>query len=266
MTPCHDAAAGLESRVEDRGLAACYALRHETDTVLLKFSTGKDSTACWLRLRALFPHIIALYHYWCPDLAFVERTLRQYEAFFGQHIIRAPHPNFLNYQAQGAFQHPHRQLVCEAYNFGRATYESVTAAVCYDLGLDAIPWVALGTKAWDSPIRRKMAEASGAINATRHEFQPVLDLKHTDVLALLADAQCPLSHDYPVFCRSFDGLQYRYVSAIRQHYPEDYAVLCQHFPLLAVEWTRAAAYHTQRTMEKARGHGQEAAQDTLGGF
>lgn len=243
---------------DDRGLAACEALARETDTVVLKFSTGKDSTACWLRLRDFFPHILPIYHYWCPDLTFVERTLCMYEAFFGQTIIRAPHPNFLNFSAQGAYAYPHRQGVLEAYNFDRATYESVTVAVCVDAEVPIDTWAAIGTKAWDSPIRMRMANESGAVNVTRREFQPVLDLRHAEVLAMLTAAHCPLSEDYAVFGRSFDGLQYRYVSKLRTAYPDDYARLLLWFPLLGVEWTRAAAYQTFLAQQKEQPHGEKA--------
>lgn len=230
---------------EDRGLLACERVAEQTDTIVLKFSGGKDSVASWLRCRAFFPHILPIYHYWCPDLAFVERTLQMYEAFFGQPIIRAPHPNFLNFQATGAYQTPHRLNVCTAYNLASSDYDDIVRFVAEDAGL-LNPWVAMGLKTFDSPIRAKAIAAHGAWTPANRFFYPVADWKHRDVYAFLQAHQCPLSQDYADFGRSYDGFQYRYLVVIRDKYPEDYARIKAWFPLVDAELMRAQAYATER--------------------
>jgi hypothetical protein len=229
----------------DRGMIAAERVRELTDTIVLKFSAGKDSLACWLRCRELFPNIVPIYHYWVPGLRFVEETLVMYEKYFDQKIIRAPHPNFLNYLANGSFQPPHRWNVIEAYNLSTVGYDEMVDWICEDLGIEDY-WVAVGIKASDSPIRAKAIATHGAWTPALKLFYPVADLRKADLLALFDKHQAPISKDYLIFGRSFDGLQYRYISKIKEHYPEDYQIILRWFPLVEAEFTRAEAFEAQR--------------------
>src|ERR1700742_3879421 len=117
-----------------RGLKACEDVAALTSTVVLKFSGGKDSVACWLRLRDHFQVIVPIFHYWVPGLAFAEKTIAMYEDYFETPIIRAPHPNFLNFIANGRFQSPHRFNVVEAFDLSTVDYDEVVQWVAEDEG------------------------------------------------------------------------------------------------------------------------------------
>ena len=230
--------------ITDRGLQACHRVRELTDSAVLKFSGGKDSLACWLLLRDLFPKIIPIYHYWLPDLEFVETTLKLYEDYFQTPIIRAPHPNFLSYLADGCFQPPHRAKVIQAHALSGADYDEIVEWVCEDEGLEDY-WVAVGIKASDSPVRRLAIERNGAWTPSKRLFYPVADMRKDDLVELIKRHNAPVSEDYEVFGRSFDGLQYRYLSKIKDRYPHDYAKIIHWFPLAQAEFMRKAAYEAQ---------------------
>jgi len=232
----------------DRGLIACEKVRELTDTIVLKFSAGKDSLAMWMRCREIFPKIVPIFHYWLPGLRFVEETLVMYEQYFGQKIIRMPHPNWLNFLANGSFQPPHRWNVIEAYNLRTVDYDEILDWVCEDLGIEEY-WVAVGIKSSDSPLRARAIAQHGAWTPAKQLFYPVADLKKADLLSLFDKYNAPLSKDYLVFGRSFDGLQYRYVSKIKQHYPEDYQTIVRWFPLVEAEFMRAEAFKSQKPRE-----------------
>jgi hypothetical protein len=230
----------------DRGLAACHRVREQTELICLEFSGGKDSVALWLRCREIFPRIIPVYHYWVPGLKFVERTLAMYEDYFQTEIIRAPHPNWINLLANGSFQPPHRWNVIEEWSLGTVDYDEIVDWVMEDLGYSDY-WVAVGIKASDSPIRQKAISTHGAWTPDKRLFYPVADLDKAGLIALLEQHQCPLSDDYKIFGRSFDGLQYRYLCKIKEHYPEDYQTILAWFPLVEAEFMRAQAYVTQKS-------------------
>lgn len=227
----------------DRGLEACERVREQTDTIALKFS-GKDSVAMWLRCREIFPRIVPIFHYWVPGLKFVQRTIDLYEDYFQAKIIQMPHPNLLNYLANGSYQPPHRWNVIEEYNLSTVDYDEPVDWVCEDLGLENY-WVAVGIKASDSPIRAKAVRENGAWTPSKKLFYPVADMRKADLIELFHKHNVPLSEDYAIFGRSFDGLQYRYMAKVKEHYPEDYQTILRWFPLVEAEFARAKAYESQ---------------------
>lgn len=230
----------------DRGLEACHRVREQTDTIALKFSGGKDSLSMWLRCREIFPNIVPIFHYWVPGLKFVERTLVMYEDFFQTKIIRAPMPNFLTFLKHGAYQYPHRWNVVEQHALGDADFDEITEWICEDIGLENY-WIAVGIKTNDPPVRRRAIDTHGAWTPDKRLFYPVADLKKDDLIDLIDRYNAPVSEDYAVFGRSFDGLQFRYMDQVKKHYPEDYETICRWFPLVEAEFMRRKAYAAQVT-------------------
>ena len=56
--------------------------------------------------------------------------------------------------------------------------------------------------------------------------------------ALIRDRDVSLTDDYLMFGRSFDGIDHRFTSIIKQEHPEDYAKILQWFPLVELELLR----------------------------
>ena len=225
-------------------------------SIFLSFSAGKDSIVSWLVLREHFPHITPIYKYLIPGLEFVEESLAYYESFFGTRIIRVPHPSLYRMLRNFVFQPPgtHCRAIIGA-RLENFDHEGLLQAVAEDLGLDPVPFVAVGTRAADSPQRRMAFARSGPINQTRRSFYPVWDMSKAELVDLLRRSGVRLPAEYRVFGRSFDGIDFRFLHGIRQHWPADYARILEFFPLAELELKRHeyAQCHQQEALAAAGG-------------
>ncbi len=61
-----------------------------------------------------------------------------------------------------------------------------------------------------------------------------------ELIALLQKHDCKLPVDYKLFGRSFDGIDYRFMVPLKEHYSDDYQKLLDFFPLAELEIMR---YH-----------------------
>ncbi|MDP3771157.1 MAG: phosphoadenosine phosphosulfate reductase, partial [bacterium] len=93
-------------------------------------------------------------------------------------------------------------------------------------------------RAADSPMRRAALMKNGGVNANRRQFYPCWDWNKATLLEQLVKAGIKLPIDYKVFGRSFDGLDLRFLIKIREHFPRDYATICEWFPLVDMEFAR----------------------------
>lgn len=219
----------------------CLGMVEEADTCLLAFSTGKDSIATWLQVRKYFTRVIPYYKYVIPGLSFVEDSLKYYEDFFGTHIYRIPHPNLYRIRQDMIYQPPYRvREIAEnlAIDINSYTDDIIGLMFRYNMGLPENVYTAVGVRAADSPFRRIAVVTHGAINHNKKSFWPVYDWRKADVLQAIDEAGVKLPVDYKLFGRTFDGLDYRFIKPIREHYPEDYERIRQYFPLIDLEIAR----------------------------
>lgn len=213
-------------------------IRKHTDTVLLSFSCGKDAICAWLALRPHF-RVIPYYLYLVPDLQFVERSLQYYEEFFATRIYRLPHASLYRMLNKFVFQAPERCQIIESCELPMLDYDDINALLCEDLHLTiASTFTASGVRAADSPTRHAAVKRFGAINWKRRTFWPIWDWKKPDLRKALTQSGAKLPVDYRIFGRSFDGLDYRFLMPIKQHFPEDYQKILEWFPLADLEIKR----------------------------
>lgn len=213
-------------------------IREETDTVMLSFSCGKDSLGCWCLLREYGFQVIPFYAAFVPGLKFVERTLAYYEDFFETHIYRTLDPNFYHWIRTYGFQPPERLKSIDWIRLPRFDYHDIQVGIARTTGLPEEAWTAVGTRMADSMNRRMSFRQHGPINQIARRFFPVYDLTKPDLIALFRKAGVKLAPDYRLFGRSFCGLDYRFLSAIRDTYPEDYERIRFWFPLVDLEFIR----------------------------
>lgn len=211
-------------------------IRSEVDHVLLSFSCGKDSIAAWLAIRDQFA-ITPFYLELIPGLSFIEESLRYYERYFGSHIIRVTHPSLYRMLNHFVFQPPERVAVIRAAKLPNFDHDMVAAMVAIQAGL-VNPYVISGVRAADSPNRRTSINKYGPVNWKRRMVYPIWDMKMDQLLALLAKSKVALPIDYRLFGRSYDGLDFRFVVKIRDHYPADYQKILDWFPLVELELWR----------------------------
>lgn len=217
----------------------CEQMAAECDTAILAFSTGKDSIAAWLQLRRYFRRIVPYYCYCVPGLEFVERSLAYYEDFFGQHIYRLPHRSFYRWLSGFVFQPPTRVTAIEAMEMPQ-NYDDETIGDLIRMcaGLPEAAYVATGVRMADSPMRRLGIKTHGAVNHNAKRFYPVYDWLKADMVRELKASGVELPVDYRFFGRTFDGLDYRFLLPIKEHFPEDYQRILEWFPLAELEIAR----------------------------
>jgi 3'-phosphoadenosine 5'-phosphosulfate sulfotransferase (PAPS reductase)/FAD synthetase len=206
------------------------------DTVLLSFSGGKESIALlglFDELR-LFRRVIPYYLYLVPRLDFVENALTYYERRFGVPIIRLPHPSRFRMLNSYIFQPPGRLGELDDAGIPDISYHELEQMVRQAAG-DPRAFVAIGVRARDSLNRWANYKKTGGINWGRHAYHPIAEwtVQHLD--DYFTTRKIPLPIDYQWFGRSFDGLDYRFVSEIRRHSPRDYQRILEDFPLVELE-------------------------------
>jgi len=213
-------------------------IRKRTDTILMAFSCGKDSTVAWLECREHFPRIVPYYMYLIPGLEFVERSVRYYENWFGCRIIRVPHPSLYRMLGRLVFQSPEHCEIIERFGLAEFTYLEMQDAIREHLGLGPECYTASGVRAVDSPQRMLALRKWGAISERKQQFFPVWDWRKDRLIAKIRDAGVRLPVDYRLFGRSFDGIDYRFLAPIREHFPRDYERILQWFPMAEAEIKR----------------------------
>lgn len=221
-------------------------IRADGKTVLLSFSNGKDSLCAWVELLAAGFDVRPFYMQLVPGLEFVEKSLRYYEEFFGCHILRVLHPNLWASIDKFEGQPPGRRKAIEFLSLPIFDYEDTERGVRRTLGVSANTWVAVGLKYCDSVARKNRMPPDG-INRKSRRFYPIADFNKEMLIQSLCRAKVKLPVDYKLFGRSFDGIDYRFLSVIKREYPQDYARILEFFPAQDLELFRA---------EVAERHGQ----------
>lgn len=214
-------------------------LAEQSDGVcLLSFSCGKDSIGSWIELERYFRRIVPVYMYLIPGLAFVERELAYFEERFSTHVHRMPHPSLYRWLRNLVFVPPERCRFIEEFNPLAFDYDDVFAIMKADQGLDAATYTAIGVRQEDSLNRWTSISRHGAANEKRRTFFPIYDWKKDRLLTEIQARGIRLPESYRLFGRSFDGLDYRFLKPIRDHYPDDYQRILEWFPLAELEIKR----------------------------
>ncbi len=208
--------------------------------VLLSFSCGKDSVALWLKLRDHF-EVIPFYLYRIPRISFVEDSLAYYEDFFGQEIVRLPHPDFYSMIINQVRQPPQRVAWIDACNLYQITYDDINWLLGQKYEIDE-PMCCTGIRAVDNVRRRVYITRSGPINMKRRYFYPLWDINMDGIIKMFVDTKVKLAIDYHLFGRSFDGMDYRFVNIVREKYPNDWEIIKEWFPFIEMEILRYSAH------------------------
>lgn len=205
---------------------------------LLRFSCGKDAIASYIQLKRYFKEIIPVYHYLHPDLDFINRSLEYYEGIFGRHIIRVPNSKLYQHLNAGLFQTKRSWAYIKKMNLPNFDNDDVNGYIKDDLRLDENVMTAIGVRAADSLNRWRSINKYGAINEKRKTFYPVYDWDIERLKNEIKESEIKLPVDYKLWGKSFDGLDYRFIKPLKDHFPGDYEKLKELFPLIDVEIKR----------------------------
>lgn len=207
----------------------------DTD-VILNFSLGKESIACYYQLKRYFKNIHLIYKYVIPDLSFVQESIDYFEAKFGQNIIKMPNIGFYRMINGNVFASPEHLEIIHRIGLPNHTYKDYEKLVRIDLGLPN-SFIAIGVRAADSPTRAMVVNTYGPVSK-RKTFYPIFDWKYEDLRRCFKENNVKLPVDYEMFGKSFDGLDYRFIKPIKERYPDDYERIKQFFPLIDLEILR----------------------------
>jgi hypothetical protein len=209
------------------------------NNVLLSFSRGKDSVATWLYLRENGFEILPYTLYVVPGLGYQERALKYYEDFFGQHIMRLPHPHFYYLLNNGVWMPPTDWATIKAFDLPSSdtlSFATVDNLVANDAGwTDPMPWCAMGMRRADNLMRMTLIDQCGVMGSrARRFFYPIWDWKIDDVCEIIDRYDAAIAVDYELFGwrGTTETMSYRRLKRVRDHYPEDWEKMLEWFPLL----------------------------------
>jgi 3'-phosphoadenosine 5'-phosphosulfate sulfotransferase (PAPS reductase)/FAD synthetase len=203
--------------------------------VVCGFSTGKDSVCCAAILRDLDVEYIPIYYYLLPNLEFVQRSIDMYERFFDIKIVQLPHPTFYAHIVNQDFQRRDMaNWICDQKFYKIDFDEQINNYLEY-IGDDTTRWNIVGVRAAESFQRRMTMRNSNGIDEDANKIFPIYNWKVADVKEYLDKRNIPLTEDYKLWNRSYEGLSYRFVCGIKRFYPSDYKKLLEVFPLLDLE-------------------------------
>ena len=116
--------------------------------------------------------------------------------------------------------------------------DDVNGYIKDDLGLDENIMTAIGVRSADSLNRWRTINKYGAVNEKRKTFYPVYDWNMERLVNEIKDSGIKLPVDYKIWGKSFDGLDYRFIRPLKDHFPDDYEKLKELFPLIDTEIKR----------------------------
>jgi hypothetical protein len=226
------------------------------DTTLLSFSRGKDSIAVALAIRDHL-NVIPVHFTTVPMLSFVEESLDYYERhLFHRRILRLPHKTFYDQLNNYVFQTAVSAECVAAADLPNLQFSDVLNMAKRQEGIPVSKEMltAVGIRAADSALRRMSVAQHGVIRPSQLSWCPVWDWNKERLVNELKRANIALPVDYLWYGRSFDGIGAAYIGPLKEHRPDDYAMLLKFFPLLEVE-----LFHYE--MHLKRGRDEQAAAD-----
>ena len=209
-----------------------------SDTAVLSFSAGKDSIAAWIAMKPYFKKIVPYFLYFVPGLEFVDNNIRYYEDFFETKIYQMPHVSFFRMMNNRTFQPPERWPIIESFQLGDPEYTEIRDLVCSTAKIPLRTFDAKGVRAADSIMRRSNFKMRGGINWNQKSFFPVWDWRKQELVDRIKGSGVKMPVDYELFGRSFDGIDFRFLYPIKQHFPDDYQRILEWFPLAELEIKR----------------------------
>ena len=208
------------------------------DTVLLSFSRGKDSIATWLYLRENGFEIVPFFMYLVPHMSWEDESLAYYEEFFGQQIMRLPHPAFYWMLNKLQWETPETVAVIRAMKLPYYNFATMDNLIAMEHGLSE-PFCAMGIRQCDGLERRRLIQQMGVVGigerSRRRFYYPIWDWNIEQISRAILKAGVRLPADYNLFGRTVVALNYRRLREIKRQFPADYARILEWFPLAELE-------------------------------
>ncbi len=215
-----------------------YVAEVDNKETVLSFSCGKDSIGAYLELRKHFDKIHLFYYYLVPGLEFVENNVQYYEKVFNTHIIRVPNPYFYRMLREMVFQPPTNVFNLLNMNLPKYDWTDLEHWVKTDLQLKTDMYVATGVRMSDSLARMVHFKQHGCLSESKRKYYPIWDITAKELYKSFKDNNIKLPRDYELWGRTFDGIDYKFLSVIKKEYPKDFERIQEFFPMIELELLR----------------------------
>ena len=206
--------------------------------VTIGFSTGKDSLVGIDLLKKAGIEFIPIYFYIVPDLQFIENTIKRYEVLFDMKVVRLPHPVLYDYINHQDWQPLDRTMTIGQFNLGKITFRLLTNMYLQSKKIKGFDYDCNCMKMADSLNRRLLLRNKPDIDSKTKTIYLTKYFSTGQCFAYLKENNIPLSDDYRIFGRSFDGLSYHFLMGVKKYYPEDYERIKEYWPLIDAEIMR----------------------------
>ena len=206
--------------------------------VTMGFSTGKDSVVGLDQLLKAGIEVLPVYHYIVPGLKFIERNIKLYEDHFKVRVLRLPHPILYDYINHQDWQPFDRAKTLSQFNLGVLSFRLVTNMYLLSNKLEGFDYDVNCMKMADSLNRRLLLKNRPDVDHEKKVIYITKYFTNNQCFEYLKKNGIPLTEDYRIFGRSWDGLSYHFTMGVKKYYPEDYELIREYWPLIDAEVMR----------------------------
>jgi hypothetical protein len=215
-----------------------YAYSKGIREVTLGFSTGKDSVVGLDMLLKAGIKVIPIYFYAVPDLKFINDNIKMYEDHFNIRIVKMPHPVLFDYVDAQSWQTWDRFRTLHKNGYGSANFKQLTKSYLYCMKIEGYEYDCNCMKMADSLNRRLLLRKLPDVDENKKIIYLTKYLTNNDCFEYIKQNNIPLTRDYEIWGRSWDGLKYDYSMGVKKFYPDDYEKIKEYFPLIEAEVLR----------------------------
>ena len=171
-------------------------------------------------------------------MSWEDESLAYYEEFFGQQIMRLPHPAFYWMLNKLQWMTPETVAVIRAMKLPYYNFATMDNLIAMEHGLSE-PFCAMGIRQCDGLERRRLIQQMGVVGigerSRRRFYYPIWDWNIEQISRAILKAGVRLPADYNLFGRTVVALNYRRLREIKRQFPADYARILEWFPLAELE-------------------------------
>jgi phosphoadenosine phosphosulfate reductase len=196
-----------------------------TDSVIVEFSTGRESVCCADLCFKFFKKIHLIFLYVVPDLSYEQEIIEYYTKRYNCECTQAPITDTLRFQRDGIWRKPNPDVTVIPQNEIRDFIITQTG----------IGWIVNGMRMAESIHRRGMINARGAIDEEYGLIFPLADWNLNQTKQYVKNNKLRLSPSYKTIGRSICLLNPKHRLWIQKNRPDDYRKILEFFPRIDLE-------------------------------
>lgn len=215
-------------------------VRHQTDSIGIGISFGKDSLTVLDLCSKIFPKIYGYYLFRVRDLELIETWRQWVKNRYGVDVMMIPHFDLSRCYRNGVL----RAHTDKAVSVPKITMKDVEE---YFKNEKMVDWIAYGWRRNDSFSRAVIMKQTGGYDEKSQRVFPLRAFKRSDVINYLKDNNIP---EPPALGRKEQGGLDFHPEAIRtlkEQYPEDYQKWIVDFPFSGLQLIESQAVNHDKS-------------------